>query len=537
MSDFGRSRSLEALNESPKTASPTAVCACGTMKGSSELLELGDDAAFPTSNGVRPPQRLLKRLKNRLTPTTGPAVVSESRRLAKEGISTAVVRIIGLGTAIAIDISAARLLSPDQAGIFFLLVSILSFCSVISMIGVSTAIVRFVSESMGLGNGGHARRALTLGLRLAALTIPLTTLACGIFMAAGGAHLLRLPFPSILVPLLLLNVLALPVLQVTSYTLRSFHETWLATLLTGQSGGPATNLLFLIAIALTALVVKPTAAGALTINAAAICLMIPLSLYVLGRVARSRLAAISDVRAEGTAPTLVLMLSVCLPVTLNQFFSYCTGFGDLWIAGSAVSHESFALYAAARRLMLLIGLPLQLVGLTIVASISELNAQGRLASLQRLLRDSATLAVIPALMALLALLAFGDRISSLVFGPYYAAAATPLRLMCLGQIVFVCAGSAELTLIMTGRQRIALFVNLGTTLTLAVGGTLGAKYFGITGLAAANAAVIAVQVSLFAFFARRSLGIWTVVDLIHVGPVLKRVLGMAAATHDEVATQ
>ena len=122
--------------------------------------------------------------------------------------------------------------------------------------------------------------------------------------------------------------------------------------------------------------------------------------------------------------------------------------------------------------MLLIGLPLQLVGLTIVASISELHAQGRLASLQRLLRDSATLAVIPALIALLALLVFGDRISALIFGPYYAAAGTPLRLLCLGQIAFVCAGSAELTLIMTGRQRIALFVNLGTTLALAVGGTL-----------------------------------------------------------------
>jgi O-antigen/teichoic acid export membrane protein len=233
----------------------------------------------------------------------------------------------------------------------------------------------------------------------------------------------------------------------------------------------------------------------------------------------------------------MLMLSVCLPVTLNQLFSYCTGFGDMWIAGSAVSHESFALYAAARRLMLLIGLPLQLVGLTIVASISELHAQGRLAALQRLLRDSATLAVMPALIALLALLAFGDRISALIFGPYYAAAGTPLRLLCLGQIAFVCAGSAELTLIMTGRQRIALFVNLGTTVALAIGGTLGARYFGITGLAAANAAVIATQVGLFAFFARRSLGIWTVVDLIHIGSVLKRILGLSAATRDEVATR
>jgi O-antigen/teichoic acid export membrane protein len=535
MSDFDRSHAPDALAEPSTAGSLTAVCP--SSKAERLIDEVALEAEWKSSNRSVASSGLLRRIKRRLASIFAKDEGSEGRRLAREGLSTAVIRIIGLATAIAIDISIARLLSPNEAGIFFLLVSILSFCSVMSSIGVSTAIVRFVSENRGVGSLGHARRALILGLRLAAFTIPLTTLICGIFMAAGGAHLLRLPFPSILIPLLLLNVLALPVLQTTSYTLRSFHETWLATLLTGQSGGPATNLLFLTAIGVTALIVRPTAASALMINAVAICLMIPISLYVLTRVARSRLTASPDVRVDLPAPTLMLMLSVCLPVTLNQLFSYCTGFGDMWIAGSAVSHESFALYAAARRLMLLIGLPLQLVGLTIVASISELHAQGRLVALQRLLRDSATLAVIPALVALLALLAFGDRISALIFGPYYAAAGTPLRLLCLGQIAFVCAGSAELTLIMTGRQRIALFVNLGTTLALAIGGTLGARYFGITGLAAANAAVIATQVGLFAFFARRSLGIWTVVDLIHVGPVLKRIFGLSEAARDEVAAR
>jgi O-antigen/teichoic acid export membrane protein len=537
MSDFGRSHASDALSETSTTGSPTMLRTAANMKRSSELLGLETENRGESSD-VAPARRgLFTRIKERLAPIVGQADGSAGRRLTKEGLSTTVIRMLGLATAIAMDISVARLLSPSEAGIFFLLVSILSFCSVMSTIGLSTAIIRFVSENMGLGNATHARRALILGLRIASVSIPLTALACGLFMAAGGAHLLRLPFPSILIPLLLLNVLALPVLQTAAYTLRSFHETWLATLLTGQSGGPASNLLFLIAIGLVALFARPTASSAMMLNAAAMFLMIPISLYVLRRIAKSRLATISEISVERSAPTLMVMLSVCLPVTLNQFFSYCTGFGDLWIAGSAVSHESFALYAAARRLMLLIGMPLQLVGLTIVASISELHAQGRLTSLQRLLRDSATLAVIPALIALLALLVFGDRISALVFGSYYAAAGTPLRWLCLGQIAFVCAGSAELTLIMTGRQRIALFVNLGTTLALAVGGTLAARHFGITGLAATNAAIIATQVGLFAFFARRSLGIWTVVDLIHVGPVLKRVLGIPATTRDEVTAR
>ena len=48
--------------------------------------------------------------------------------------------------------------------------------------------------------------------------------------------------------------------------------------------------------------------------------------------------------------------------------------------------------------MLLIGMPMQLVNLTVIASIAELRAQGRLDDLQRILRLAATVAALPALL-------------------------------------------------------------------------------------------------------------------------------------------
>src|SRR5580698_7104972 len=134
MSDFGRSAASDPLTEPSTTGSQAAVCAAAKTKRSSGLLGLAADVRCESSSVTPARRAFLNRIKDRLRPVDGTDDASEGRRLTKEGISTAVVRVVGLATAIAIDIAIARLLSPDEAGIFFLLVSILSFCSVMSTI-------------------------------------------------------------------------------------------------------------------------------------------------------------------------------------------------------------------------------------------------------------------------------------------------------------------------------------------------------------------------------------------------------------------
>jgi O-antigen/teichoic acid export membrane protein len=100
------------------------------------------------------------------------------------------------------------------------------------------------------------------------------------------------------------------------------------------------------------------------------------------------------------------------------------------------------------------------------------------------------------------------------------------------QLVFVCAGSAELTLTMTGHQRIALLINATTaTLLFAVGIPVTWR-FGIVGLAVVSASVIAVQVIAFSVCVKRRLGIWTLVDpvaLLNVRTRLSTSLGADVA--------
>jgi O-antigen/teichoic acid export membrane protein len=207
------------------------------------------------------------------------------------------------------------------------------------------------------------------------------------------------------------------------------------------------------------------------------------------------------------------LLAVAFPLVLTQALSYVTGQADVWIAGATIEHADLALYGAARRLMLLIGMPMQLVNLTVVASIAELRAQGRLPELQKILRSAATMAAVPAVLVWLPLAVFPEQILALLFGEFYGQSATILRILCIGQVIFVFVGAAELTLMMSGNQRSALAVNCITSVLLLCCGMFLTQRFGAVGLAIAWSTVVSLQCILFSLMARKMIRVWTICDV------------------------
>jgi O-antigen/teichoic acid export membrane protein len=454
------------------------------------------------------------------------------KRLAFEGVATICVRIMGIGTAVAADVAISRTLTPADAGVFFLLVTIVSFSAMVASFGLTAAMTRFLSEGIGRNDPTAARQSILLGSRIAAVSMPLTAAAMATVLYLAGRGLFNIPVSGALAILLATCVLTLSVLQLAANILRSFHRSGLATLLTGQSGGPAVNLLFLISLFFFGFVGRPNVVAAAALNAGALCCIAPIAVASVARIATKQLNVAVLPIGSYAAPTLGLFLTTCLSICLSQICSYCTGFGDMCIAGSLVPHDQLALYAAARRMMLVVGLPLQFVNLVVVASIAELKAREKIADLERILRTFAGLAGVPSLAALAVLLIFPGFLSGLVFGPFYAQSAGVLSILCLGQLVFVCAGSAELTLTMTGHQRAALVINATTATLLFAAGIPVTWRFGIVGLAVVNASVISVQVIAFSVCVRRRLGIWTLVDpvaLLNVRTRLSTSLGADVA--------
>jgi O-antigen/teichoic acid export membrane protein len=110
--------------------------------------------------------------------------------------------------------------------------------------------------------------------------------------------------------------------------------------------------------------------------------------------------------------------------------------------------------------------------------------------------------------AFLVILFGSAELVRLLYGAAYVAAATPLVILALGQIVLITTAAAGPTLLMTGRQKIFIAIPVGI---LPIDALLTWKLvseFALLGAAIA-AAASALTLALVAIIAvRRSLGVW-----------------------------
>ncbi|GAA4770042.1 lipopolysaccharide biosynthesis protein [Novosphingobium ginsenosidimutans] len=92
-------------------------------------------------------------------------------------------------------------------------------------------------------------------------------------------------------------------------------------------------------------------------------------------------------------------------------------------------------------------------------------------------------------------------------GPEFAASATVLRVLLLGQIAFTFAGSASMVLAMSGHPRINLWVNLMTTAAIVLTAPFFVRTWGATGLAACISSLMAFRAISCVLAVRRLEGI------------------------------
>jgi O-antigen/teichoic acid export membrane protein len=194
---------------------------------------------------------------------------------------------------------------------------------------------------------------------------------------------------------------------------------------------------------------------------------------------------------------------------MAQVLTFASSQASIWIAGISCSHDQLALFGAAGRLAMVVTLPLDMIGLAVISTISELHAQGRLAELQRVLQLTAGAAAIVALLAFTAMLILPATILDVTFGPFYRNAATVLLILGAGQLVSSMTGSCGYTLTMTGHHNWNLSVNLVATVLLIAIGPLAAAHFGIAALALVSATILAFKNVVLLLLVRKLIGVWT----------------------------
>jgi O-antigen/teichoic acid export membrane protein len=210
------------------------------------------------------------------------------------------------------------------------------------------------------------------------------------------------------------------------------------------------------------------------------------------------------------------MFHVAWPLMVTNLAILLLGSGvDVLVLNAFRPEATVGLYGASARLVVFVATPFAVFSGVIPPIIAELHTKGKMRQLERALRAGATLAGLPAFVMLLIFVLFGPWVLTTVYGPQYAEGASILAILSVGRLVAVWAGSAGVTLMMTGNQKAMMTVTLMSGVVSVAAGIVGAYYYGAVGVACATTAAQILQNSIQLTLVRRRLGIWT---MIHFNP-------------------
>ena len=409
-----------------------------------------------------------------------------------------------------------RLLTKQEFGVYLLAFSIISLGAVVGSFGLPKTVLRFIAESMTLGQPGRARRAIYTALGLGVVGTVGTSLAY-LFMVGDlvGRHLFD---SSALIAVIGLTAgwMAISTMQeIVAETFRGFHDIRMATLFGGLATGGKSAGLIMRAVLLACLLLLASTIEHTDVRT--------VMLVSIGSGAASSLLAVmflhrrvSSLGTQGaddpisTKDTLRDAFPL-LAISLTSFVLLSAA--DLWILGFFRSTEEVGLYGAASRLVTLIAMPLLITNLVLPPIIAEMYAHGRTVRLERALRSFSTVSGVPSLLVLIVFMLLGGPILGVVYGSGYQSAAMVLVLLSVGKLAAVWAGSCGAVLQFTGHQGSMLRVNLLTSPLFIIGALLVVRDYGPIGVASMTAAITVLQNVALVLVTKRKTGMWTHVSL------------------------
>ncbi|MEO8425325.1 MAG: polysaccharide biosynthesis C-terminal domain-containing protein, partial [Actinomycetota bacterium] len=382
------------------------------------------------------------------------------------------------------------------------------------------AAVRFVAASLAAHEPGRARAAIrTVFLYGVVASI---TLALALTLGLGGwfSRIIAPTDPAILsgiIPIAAgwLIVTALQSLLVETF--RGLQRFDLSTVLDALLVDVLTVAIF---GALYLAHQRPSLADLVLLSAVTTGVAVLIAAgFMLGRM--RRLSGPGEIKQRD-------IFSFAWPLLITNVAILLLGNGvDLWVMGPYVAPAVIASYGAATRLLVFVATPFLIVQGVTPPIVAELHAQGRTADMERALAAVATLAGIPSLLVLLLFVFFGTSVMGLVFGTQYRDGATILIILSLARLIGIWTGSCSVALMMTGHQRVTMYVALTGGIASVIGGILVAPHLGAVGVAIVTGTAQVVQNLVQLLLARRLVGVWTHIQF-SPRPVLEFLSGRAS---------
>lgn len=179
-------------------------------------------------------------------------------------------------------------------------------------------------------------------------------------------------------------------------------------------------------------------------------------------------------------------LRAALPMAMTEGLRVLNGHLSVFLLGYLADSGAVGLFKVADSIGTLCALPVAILNIVAAPQITRLHASNDMARLRKLVSYVALAMTLGSLALALPVFLFGSETLSMLFGPKFADARTPMLILCLGYAMGAMLGPSAVFMNMTGRERTvtrSIAVSFSTNLVL---GAVAVSYAGVAGAALAN---------------------------------------------------
>jgi len=407
-------------------------------------------------------------------------------------------KVLAMAVGVAANAILTRLLSPDEAGIYFLIMSIGAVAVLVAQMGLSQAVVRYIAETSGAGCESRIRDTVLKSFLVVAAASGLIAGLYAVSVSSWGVFLFHSRMMSVGSILVAGWIVLTSLRTLAAECLRGFHDIRLATLFEGL----LTSVLFFLlmlwiwmdgqAVSLHRVILLTVLAALVSAACALLAVWMKVS-----RLAYEKRVSMKELLRTGI-PLLVSNLIVVLMTTFG-----------LWAVGFLTTAADTALYGAAMRLVVLVQFPLLALNAIVPPMVASMNARNETQALERILRLLASASFFAAVCVMSIFTLWGKDILGMLFGPYYAGAYWILLLLGMGIVANAWAGFCGPVLMMTGYQKELMRLSLTASAISLPATVISGALFGAEGVAVGISVGMALLHVLMLVAVHRKLGIRT----------------------------
>ena len=395
-----------------------------------------------------------------------------------------------------LSVFLARNFGADESGYYFLSLTLVTFLSVISRVGLDNTVLRFTATAFELKNWSQIRMVLLTGLSLSFFLSAIIIFLLYTFSDFISEVVFQKPKLQHVLRGMSISVIGLSLLTLVAMSFQGLRRSITSIIILSLF----TNLLIILYLIFYS--------GENIYVVAKVYSLVIIAIFILSMLYWFFVISPEDSSLE--VVTWTEIFRSCMPLWLVMIMSQLIQWSGQLIAGAMVDTSELAMFSAALRTAMLTSFVLLAVNFVLAPRFAAMHHQGDKKGLENTVLTSTKWIILLALPVAMLMFIFPKFFMSL-FGYEFIPGSLLLQILVVGQFINVVTGSVGYLLTMTGNEK-------SMRNTMLIGGVFSIisayiliSIFGVVGGAIATSLSIAGQNLLAAWYVYRKLGINTLI--------------------------